>query len=238
MRLDSFPAPLWALGGFLRSSRRRSCSKWGGCGSRCRACGTRLARGLAAFSGRPDGPRFIRYCSKGRSPGFPQCRAPTSRLAPTTYRMPVQHPRTPRAGRRSGPRTAGSGGADDSCEFSVDVPPTRVSRRRSGQFSAACTAPPGPSRRPGRPTECTPAAVPSQVSKTQHLVVSCTAQPPHLGSAPILVEIPAYPVDPLGIPCGRAVDCFLPQTRAAALWPHRAVRPLVFGSGDRTSVLL
>ena len=79
----------------------------------------------------------------------------------------------------------------DSCEARGRDPIPILSLAVSTVLPRSVTAVCGPSRRPVRPTECTPAAVPQSSPKTQHLVVSHRPGPPHLdclqisGSKPV-----------------------------------------------------
>ena len=115
-----------------------------------------------------------------------------------------------------------------------DVPPTRALSRRNDRLSAdrfdAFGRFPGPLGAPADRRNVRPTLGRSQALKPQHLVVSCPAQPPHLGRVPISVEIPGYPVDRLRITCGRPVDRSTSHVHAAV--PRRRA------GGSRTRPVL
>ena len=75
-----------------------------------------------------------------------------------------------------------------------------------GRRYAVSPARSGLSRGPGRPTECTLPPSRSQAPKTQDVVVSCPPQPPYLGPEPRAAVLIRWPVDRLGMQCGRPVD--------------------------------
>ena len=106
----------------------------------------------------------------------------------------------------SGAQFAGPSGRDDICECCGDLPPTRALSCRLGRLSRVSAAPSGSDLVPADRRNVRHRGRGSQALKTQHLVVSCPLQPPHLGIWALGVEILRRPVDGLRTPCGRCVD--------------------------------